>query len=290
MNSRTLTELLAVLREPIPRDCISIKNTGQGGFQAEYVNVTRAKDLVDERIGPEHWQTFLRELYQAGEQLILVLQVTISDDEGKAITHIGTGWEAIEGVTYGDTSSNAYAMAFRRALESFGFGRELWRKHEDHSVKASGQSQQPKPFPTNPLAKSVSELATPKQIVMIRAVCRDLHIDVDMELQETMKLDCKVEELSRRAASSFIDHLKQLQEGNEIPIVRRDSATPLPDSDKAELVREIELGYQELRLNVGERKAYAMKALGLKKAPELHDCTIPQLKVIMGNLRADLAG
>jgi hypothetical protein len=44
-----------------------------------------------------------------------------------------------------------------------------------------------------------------------------------MELQETMKLDCKVEELSRRAASSFIDHLKALQEGSEIPIVRRAS-------------------------------------------------------------------
>ena len=58
---------------------------------------------------------------------------------------------------------------------------------------------------------------------MIRAVCRDLDIDVDMELQETMRLDCKVEELSRRAASSFIDHLKQLQETNEIPIVRRAS-------------------------------------------------------------------
>jgi hypothetical protein len=73
------------------------------------------------------------------------------------------------------------------------------------------------------LAKSVSELATPKQIVMIRAICRDLDIDVELELQETMKIDCKVEELSRRAASVFIEHLKQLQEGNEVPIVRRAS-------------------------------------------------------------------
>ena len=79
-------------------------------------------------------------------------------------------------------------------------------------------------FSENPeLAKSVSELATPKQIVMIRAVCRELDIDVDIELQEAMKLNCKLEELSRRAASSFIDHLKILQEGNEIPIVRRAS-------------------------------------------------------------------
>ncbi|MFN7931549.1 MAG: hypothetical protein U0Y68_27190 [Blastocatellia bacterium] len=82
---------------------------------------------------------------------------------------------------------------------------------------------QPKHFPPQYLAKSVSELATPKQIVLIRSICLDLDIDVDMELQETIKLDCKVEELSRRAASSFIDHLKQLQEGTEIPIVRRAS-------------------------------------------------------------------
>ncbi len=82
---------------------------------------------------------------------------------------------------------------------------------------------QPKLMPAYPLAKSVSELATPKQIVMIRAICRDLDIDVDLELMETIKLDCKVEELSRRAASAFIDHLKQLQEGQETPIMRRTS-------------------------------------------------------------------
>ncbi len=73
------------------------------------------------------------------------------------------------------------------------------------------------------IAKSVSELCTPKQIVMIRAICRDLAIDVDIELQETLKVDCKVEELSRPAASAFIDHLKQLQELADVPIVRRAS-------------------------------------------------------------------
>ena len=69
------------------------------------------------------------------------------------------------------------------------------------------------PLTLNPLAKSVAELVTPKQIVMARAICRDLNLDVDIELQEIMKLNCKIEELSRRACSAFIEHLKDLQDG-----------------------------------------------------------------------------
>ena len=228
----TLNELLRRLREPLPANKIKVKNTGEGGYQAEYVNVTDLKDLIDDRIGAGNWQSFLREMQVIHDnglgQLIVIVEVKITGDDDKACTHIGNGWEVLEGVKYGDPCSNAYAMAMRRALESFGLGRELWRKEEDHSIKPGGFSggnsdHRPglKPRPSNPLAKSVSELATPKQIVMIRAICRELDLDLDLELQETMKLDCKAEELSRKAASTFIDHLKQLQEGDAVPIVRR---------------------------------------------------------------------
>jgi hypothetical protein len=41
---------------------------------------------------------------------------------------------------------------------------------------------------------------------MIRALAREAGVDIDEECQSVLK--CKTDELSKRAASSFIDHLK----------------------------------------------------------------------------------
>jgi hypothetical protein len=70
----------------------------------------------------------------------------------------------------------------------------------------------PAPQPSqiaDPLAKSMSDLVTPKQLGMIRALAREAGVDHDLECQDVFR--CKTEELSKRAASSFIDHLKGLQ-------------------------------------------------------------------------------
>jgi hypothetical protein len=61
----------------------------------------------------------------------------------------------------------------------------------------------------DPLAKSISDLVTPKQLGMIRALAREAGLDADEECQVVFR--CKTEELSKRAASSFIDHLKRCQ-------------------------------------------------------------------------------
>jgi hypothetical protein len=44
-----------------------------------------------------------------------------------AYSQDGTGVESINLRGYGDVASNAYAQAFRRACESHGLARELWR-------------------------------------------------------------------------------------------------------------------------------------------------------------------
>ncbi|MCA1626077.1 MAG: hypothetical protein LC778_20240 [Acidobacteria bacterium] len=44
---------------------------------------------------------------------------------------------------------------------------------------------------------------------MIRAIGREVGIDVDEECQNAM--NCKTDELSKRAASSFIQHLQDMQ-------------------------------------------------------------------------------
>lgn len=71
------------------------------------------------------------------------------------------------------------------------------------------RSFQPAPPPANiadPLAKSTGDLVTPKQLGMIRALAREAGLDPDEECRHVFK--CQTDELSKRAASSFIDHLK----------------------------------------------------------------------------------
>ncbi len=64
--------------------------------------------------------------------------------------------------------------------------------------------------PNGNLAKTMADLVTPRQVIAIRAIGNDRHIDVLKLCLEMMK--CKPEELSRKAASIFIDYLKALDE------------------------------------------------------------------------------
>jgi hypothetical protein len=218
-NVIPFTQTLRSLREPLDSNLVKTREgwTDYSGnkHMVEYVEWHTVADILD-RQAPT-WGHTIKKITAMGETVVVIAAITIN---GITREGIGTG-----NVNTETGIKKAEHDALKRAAIKFGIARGLYQRdgeqHENSSLPPA--RQQPKPIPSNPLAKSVSELATPKQIVMIRAVCRDLDIDVDMELQETMKLDCKVEELSRRAASSFIDHLKQLQEGSEIPIVRRAS-------------------------------------------------------------------
>jgi hypothetical protein len=71
------------------------------------------------------------------------------------------------------------------------------------------QPSQPLSEIRDPLAKSLNTLVTPKQLGLIRGLCRELTIDADEECQRVLR--CRTEELSKKAASSFIDHLQALQ-------------------------------------------------------------------------------
>lgn len=65
--------------------------------------------------------------------------------------------------------------------------------------------------PSNPIARSLSDLITAKQLGMIRAICRELGFDVEAECNDFYQ--CRTDELSKRAASSFIQHLQEIQKG-----------------------------------------------------------------------------
>lgn len=64
-------------------------------------------------------------------------------------------------------------------------------------------------FPRDPLAKSMADLVTPKQLGLIHALAREVGVDKEEECQSVLR--CKTDELSKRAASSFIDHLNHIK-------------------------------------------------------------------------------
>ena len=74
-----------------------------------------------------------------------------------------------------------------------------------------------KATPTGNIAQSVSELATPKQLGLIRNLAADLLVDEDAEATLWAKATppFRVAELSRKGASAFIDHLKAIIAGTE---------------------------------------------------------------------------
>jgi hypothetical protein len=82
---------------------------------------------------------------------------------------------------------------------------------EEATKPPRGQPSQHPPAPQpseirDPLAKSMADLVTPKQLGLIRALAHEAALDPDEECQAEFR--CKTEDLSKRAASSFIDHLK----------------------------------------------------------------------------------
>jgi hypothetical protein len=49
---------------------------------------------------------------------------------------------------------------------------------------------------------------------MIRAISREIGVDAEVECQNVMQ--CKTDELSKKAASGLIQHLQDMQKSNEV--------------------------------------------------------------------------
>ena len=77
----------------------------------------------------------------------------------------------------------------------------------EQPARAPEQPKQPG-MPRDPLAKSMADLVTPKQIGMMKALAREAGVNHETECQNVLR--CTPEELSKKGASSFIDHLKNL--------------------------------------------------------------------------------
>ncbi|MBD0372650.1 MAG: SWIM zinc finger family protein [Pyrinomonadaceae bacterium] len=206
------TNTLRALKQQVDPNFIKTREgwTDRQGntHMVEYVEWHTVADILD-RIAPT-WQHAVRNVVQLGDIAVVTAAITI---DGVTREGVGTGTAESEmGI------KKAEHDALKRAAVKFGIARELYQR-ESEVIERQGSASQPGQMPRDPLAKSMADLVTPKQLGMIRALAREAGVDPEEECQSVLR--CKTDELSKRAASSFIDHLKGLQQ--EAGAIRRAS-------------------------------------------------------------------
>lgn len=144
------------------------------------------------RIDPA-WSYSIKEIKQLGNFVVVGATVTAN---GVVRDGIGTGLAASA-----DGFRDAEEMAIRQAVAKFTSQPEPIRM--PHRV-----------FPSNPVARSLFDLVTAKQLAMIRTLGRDLMVDESAICER--EVDCRTDELSKSAASEFIGHLLDLKSSGAV--------------------------------------------------------------------------
>jgi hypothetical protein len=144
----TLSQIQAALSRPLPRSVLATRR--QGKATIAYIPWYTANKILDKYAPGWTWE--IRDLKLSGDRLFLVGRLTIPTQEGNVyreatgtellkdskVIKDGDGnafrddydrplTEAVE-LAYGDPSSNAESMAFRRAAAKFGLGLYLYEK------------------------------------------------------------------------------------------------------------------------------------------------------------------
>jgi len=128
---RSLEEILADLEKPIKPRHLETKR--KGGDELTYCPWYRTKRYLDHYTNG-HWSKDVK-LHTTDRRIFVTVCITIDAADATA-TRSATGTELLyevdedtgelSEIPYGDPSSNAESMAFRRACANFGLGQDLY--------------------------------------------------------------------------------------------------------------------------------------------------------------------
>jgi hypothetical protein len=134
-----LQETLERLSAPV--DPAYLSQRKQGGTSLTFISWHKVNILLDE-LAPG-WSGNVVNIHTTEDSLFIVYRITIpyiaEDGTIKYVQREATGYEALACGSYGDPTSNAESMAFRRAAARFGLGLYLYDKEARES-----QTQAPK--------------------------------------------------------------------------------------------------------------------------------------------------
>jgi hypothetical protein len=124
----TLAEIVAALSREIPPQLLGTKTLK--GKKISFIPWYGAIAILN-KYAPG-WQWEIRSMHTTPQQLFLCGRLTIPTANG-LISREATGCEDLlkedgTAIAYGDPSSNAESMAFRRACAKFGLGLYLYNK------------------------------------------------------------------------------------------------------------------------------------------------------------------
>ena len=193
-NYRPLGDIIADLSQRFPD---YEEQRKQGGAQLTYLSWHHANQLLD--IYAPGWQGRVESLSFSGDRIFVVYSITIPTAEGP-ITRTSTGTEVLKEIgrdgtekemAYGDPSSNAESMAFRRAAARFGLGLYLYLKTD--AVSASQPARKPTPSAPPPVAETPRKVITPKTSVTPKSSSPSTQPAVSNEEEGARILDLQVE-------------------------------------------------------------------------------------------------
>ncbi|MEO8650165.1 MAG: Rad52/Rad22 family DNA repair protein, partial [Acidobacteriota bacterium] len=172
----------------------------------DYVEWHTVADILDD--SAPNWAHTVKDIRQIGDLMTVTVAITI---DGVTREGIGTGVAQNEmGI------KKAEHDALKRAAVKFGIARDLYKKESDAIEReGSPSAADDDGFPDEPVAKSLSDLVTAKQLGMIRAIAREIGVDPNETCGTLMQ--CTTDELSKRAASSLIQHLQDMQKNTGSP-------------------------------------------------------------------------
>ena len=208
--SSTLRELKRSVDPNLVRQRAAHRDRDGHVHMVDYVEWHTVADILDEHA--PNWNHTVKDIRPLGEIVTITVAITI---DGVTREGIGTGRVASEtGI------KKAEHDALKRAAVKFGIARELYKREfdviEPQQLEAFVSTGDAASVP-DPIARTLGDMVTGKQLGMIRAVARELAVDPNSECNSF--LGCKVDELSKRAASEFIEHLQGL---------RRNAAAAMP--------------------------------------------------------------
>lgn len=184
----------------------------------DYVEWHTVADILDETA--PNWGHTIKDIRQIGDIMTVTVAITI---DGITREGIGTG-SALNDMGI----KKAEHDALKRAAVKFGIARDLYKKEfdafdQESTGSTAGTDSTPTNMPSQPVASGLADLVTAKQLGMIRAISREAGVDAEEECMQL--LNCSTAELSKKAASSFIDHLLKIQKQSpaSAPPMRRAS-------------------------------------------------------------------